>query len=321
MRLKKEKKRVKGFRILEDECIWMKAGIVNFRLCDNAYDCQACPYDKGMQKSMKSGRYGGAERSKWADQLKSTYKGSSRPCRHVLTGRIDAPKICVHNYECYHCAYDQMLDDMDTAELTAPPSYDLASGYRLANGYYYHLGHCWARFEHGGRVRVGFDDFMVKLFGAMTYLTLPPLGATLKKDQVGLTFGRDGKKAAVLAPITGTVLAANHKAREHPQIAHVDPYHEGWLYILEPDMPKKNLKGLYYGKKSIQWTDLESQKLLTLMGPDYEGLAATGGKPVDDVYGNFSELGWDVLTENFLRTEKRQRLPRPEAGGNFMLTM
>ena len=39
--------------------------------------------------------------------------GCSRLCRHVVSGRIQAPKICVRNDECYHCAFDQMLDALD----------------------------------------------------------------------------------------------------------------------------------------------------------------------------------------------------------------
>ena len=46
------KKRLVGFQVVEDKCIWMKAGIVNFRLCDNAYDCNSCPFDLGMRKTM-----------------------------------------------------------------------------------------------------------------------------------------------------------------------------------------------------------------------------------------------------------------------------
>ena len=68
-------------------------------------------------------------------------------------------------------------------------------------------------------------------------------------------------------------------------------------------MPKKNLKGLYYGKESIHWMDQESQNLLKLLGPEYEQLAATGGEPVSDVYGNFPELGWERLAKTFLKTE------------------
>ena len=49
------KKRVIGFQVVEDECIWMKAGVVNFRVCDNAYDCNSCPFDKGIRRAMGIG--------------------------------------------------------------------------------------------------------------------------------------------------------------------------------------------------------------------------------------------------------------------------
>ena len=299
------KKRVAGFQVLEDECIWMKAGVVNFRLCDNAFDCYNCPFDKGMKKAMgtETSAKNKAEQPGWVEYLQKNYHGASRPCRHSLTGRTSAPKICTLNYECYHCPYDQMLDDFDFAGLTDPPDYKMVSGFRMANGYYYHMGHSWARFEHGGRVRVGFDDFMMKLFGAVRELDLPPLGAKVKQDDVGWAFSRDEHEAAVLSPVTGTVLATNHRVQDHPEITNHDPYQEGWLFIVEPDMPKRNLKRLYFEKESFQWIDQESQKLMALMGPEYEGLAATGGEAVNDFYRQFPELGWGRLAQTFLRTE------------------
>ena len=302
---RKTPKRVMGFQVVEDECIWMKAGVVNFRVCDNAYDCNSCPFDKGIRRAMCLGKdFETAKHApEWVDYLKKHYRGASRPCRHALTGRIEAPKICTLNYECYHCSFDQMLDDADLVRETDAPRYRLASGYKLADGYYYHLGHSWARFEHGGRVRIGFDDFLVKRFGAIQSLALPPLGEELEQNEVGWTFGRNSHRAGVLAPVTGTVLAVNHKAQEHPEITHEDPYHEGWLFILEPDMPKKNLRGLYFGEESFKWMELEGQKLLELMGPEYEDLAATGGEPVADVYGNFPDIGWRVLIKKFLHTD------------------
>lgn len=301
----KKKKVIKGFQVIEEECIWMKAGIVNFRLCDNAYDCYNCPFDLGMRKAMglKPDTDIKEEQPAWVQYLKKRYHGVSRPCRHALTGRINAPKICTLSYECYHCPYDQMLDDFDLSHTMEAPSYQIASGYRMAQGYYYHMGHSWARLEHGGRVRVGFDDFLVKVFGTIQNLALPPLGATLKQDEMGWTFGRNGHKAAVLSPVTGSVLAVNHKTREHPEITHHDPYQEGWLFILEPELPKRSLKRLFFGKEGFQWMEQESQKLLTLVGPEYEQLAATGGEAIHDVFGNFPDLGWDRLIRTFLRTE------------------
>ncbi|MFH1351852.1 MAG: glycine cleavage system protein H [Pseudomonadota bacterium] len=299
------KKRVAGFQVIEDECIWMKAGVVNFRLCDNAYDCYNCPFDRGMRKAMnlESTPEIKEKQPGWVQYLQKRYHGASRPCRHALTGRISAPKICTLNYECYHCAYDQMLDEEDFLKLAHTPNYRIVSGFQMAEGYYYHMGHSWARFEHGGRVRVGFDDFLVKLFGAMQELNLPPLGANLRQDEVGWAFGRNGNKAAVLSPITGTVLATNHRALEHPEITNHDPYEAGWLFILEPDIPRRNLKRLYFEKEGFQWMEQESQKLMGLMGPEYEQLAATGGEVINDLYGSFPGLGWDRLVHTFLRTE------------------
>jgi glycine cleavage system H lipoate-binding protein len=299
------KKRIIGFQVVENECIWMKAGVVNFRVCDNAYDCNSCPFDKGIRRAMGLGNDFNTlkQAPEWVEYLKKRYRGTSRPCRHALTGRIDAPKICTLNYECYHCPFDQMLDETDLMRQVAAPRYTSASGYQMADGYYYHLGHSWARFEHGGRVRVGFDDFLVKVFGPLQSMILPELGASLEQNQVGWIVGRGQHRAGVLAPVTGTVLALNHKAREHPEITHEDPYHEGWLFILEPDLPKKNLRGLFYGDESVKWMELEGRKLLSLLGPEYENLAATGGKLTGDVFGTFPQIGWQVLTTKFLHTD------------------
>jgi len=301
-----ERKRVKGFNVVEDACIWMKAGVINFRKCDNNYDCNTCPFDLGMRKAMSMESEGETEKiaPKWVEHLQKTYYGASRPCRHVLTGRIDAPKICTKGYECYHCSFDQMLDETDLALEMDPPHLSSASGYKMAKGYYYHMGHSWSRFEHGGRVRVGVDDFSAKIFGSPRKLTLPPLGEKLKQNHLGWTFARNGHEAAVLSPVSGVVLAVNHKAWEHPEIVHADPYNEGWLLILEPAMPKRDLKGLYFGRESFQWMENESNRLLSLIGPEYENLAATGAEPISDVFGSFPEIGWQVLVEAFLHTGK-----------------
>jgi glycine cleavage system H lipoate-binding protein len=191
---------------------------------------------------------------------------------------------------------------MDLAMDIGKPAYTLASGFSLADGYYYHLGHSWARFEHGGRVRVGFDDFLVKVFGAAEAVTLPPLGEKVRQSKPGWTFLRDDHQAAVLSPVTGTVLAVNHKAAAHPEITREDPYQEGWLFIVEPDMPKRNLKGLYFGNECFSWMEKEGQRLMHLMGPEYESLAATGGTLVDDVVANLPEIGWKALVKAFLHT-------------------
>jgi hypothetical protein len=36
-------------RIEDNESVWMKAMVVNFKLCDRSYDCLNCSFDKAMR--------------------------------------------------------------------------------------------------------------------------------------------------------------------------------------------------------------------------------------------------------------------------------
>ena len=305
MSRKTAKPRIEGFKVLENECIWMKAGVINFRLCDNDYDCQSCPFDKAMRRAMDMAARGDSHREapEWVDHLQRRYDGANRPCRHVLTGRIPGPKICTQNYECYHCAFDQMLDEIDLGMEMDAPRCRLVSGVQMADGYYYHLGHTWARFEHGGRVRVGCDDFVARVFGDLHPVELPPLGARISQGQVGWSMARQDRLAALLAPVTGRVLAVNHQLRDHPEMMREAPYQHGWLFIVEPDMPRRNLKELFFGKEAERWMDREQHALLELVAPDYADLAATGGQLMHDVHGRFPQVPWDDLVARFLHTQ------------------
>lgn len=295
--------KVRGFRVLENECIWMKAGVVNFRICDMAYDCCDCSFDKAMRKAMGSTNFDEKVNAGWSEAMKKKYTGASRPCRHVLTGRVSQPKICTHNYECHDCAYDQMLDDRDLSTIRpVKPDYLNVMGYRVADDYYYHSGHTWVRVEHGGMAKVGLDDFIMKLFGRAEAVRLPSIGTRLTQGAEGWRIAQGGNEAAVLSPVTGTVLSVNRKVADAPNIMHDDPYGDGWLLIVEPDSPKKNFKKLYADKKTSAWMKKEHRTLMGMLGPDYEKLAATGGEPVDDFFGLHPEIGWDELVKTFLKT-------------------
>jgi len=71
---------------------------------------------------------------------------------------------------------------LEVKHLTGPmeiPNIVVVSGYRLADDYYYHPGHSWARLEQGGRMKIGIDDFIVKVFGQAGSLKLPDRGTVL----------------------------------------------------------------------------------------------------------------------------------------------
>jgi hypothetical protein len=85
----------------------MKAGVVNHKTCDNAFDCTSCPFDKVI--SGKSSTNATAQVS-WREVMRQPQL--HRECRHMLTGRV-LFKLCAHNYDCKDCAYDQQLYEYD----------------------------------------------------------------------------------------------------------------------------------------------------------------------------------------------------------------
>jgi hypothetical protein len=119
---------------------------------------------------------------------------------------------------------------------------------------------------------------------------------------VSWSLTRQNDVAALLAPVSGRVLAVNHQLWDHPELLREAPYQHGWLFIVEPDLPRRNLKELYFGKEAERWMDQEQQNLLDLVDPAYAQLAATGGQLVRDVHGRFPHIGWDKLVSRFLHT-------------------
>jgi glycine cleavage system H lipoate-binding protein len=302
MKSKSEKdQKIIGFNITESECLWARAGIISFKQCNNAFDCNNCRFDKAMSAAVN------AEKGKkkapvpsLSDSLKRE-EYSKRMCRHVLTGRVDA-RQCGNDFRCDICEFDQMLDDVDAVYPTGKVPIVEVHGYSYADTYYYHDGHAWARVEYGGRVRMGLDDFALKLLGSPDGLDLPGPGKQLVQGDRAFTLKKGGNRAEVLAPVDGVIVAVNRKIIAAPRLAHQDPFRDGWLFLLEPTRLKRNLEGLYYGHDGMNWLTLETHRLHDMVFGEYGKMAATGAPPVDDVFSQVPEIGWEKLVRTFLKT-------------------
>ncbi len=292
------------------ECIWMRAGVVNFHLCESDYDCYHCLFDRNMREAMTAQSPSQVEATSlsWEDRIQSRFETLGNECIYFMAGRIDTPKVCLQNYACFSCPVHQKLADPNRVAPIPlhPPSVQMSSGFRVADGYYYHYGHSWVHVIHGGCVRIGIDDFMAKVFGRAKRIDLPPNDTPLKQGHVGWVLARNGHRAPVQSPLSGKVLAVNRKVLDDPGQIHEDPYENGWLFHLEPSFLRQESQMLYSGKTSRQWIEREHQGLLQLMGPEYERLAATGAETIGDLFGACPELGWTRLVQQFLRTGEKK---------------
>lgn len=302
--LKKKKKPVPPSSPLRGECVWMKAGVINFKPCDSDYDCYHCAFDQGMRQVMGLTAAGtGKAPPAWGVFLRKQYTVASSPCIHHLSGSTGAPGFCTSQFQCHRCPFHQGLIRERRSGAGQEPEYEIVSGYRIARGYHYYFGHTWVRVEDSGSVRVGVDEFATRVFGAPRALQLPPRGTSLKQGEVGWGLVRNGVRAGVRSPITGKVVALNPDTLEDPRLCHTDSYHRGWLLMLDPAYLKLELNALYYGGECRQWMEQEHAALMETLGPRYESLLSTGSEPVADFYGSVQGLDWETLTERFLRTK------------------
>ncbi len=150
--------------------------------------------------------------------------------------------------------------------------------------------------ESGGRVRTGMDDFSQKLLGASDQIKLPVIGQEIRRDRVSMALARQGGKAGILAPVV------NSKVMKRPGLTHDDPYGEGWMLLVAATNLKPDLKQLVSGEASTAWIEEETARLLALLEPSVDATLQAGGSLIDNVYGQFPELGWDRLVREFLRT-------------------
>jgi hypothetical protein len=166
----KEAKQMSGFKAVpngEEKCIWMEAGVIDYKLCNYYYNCSACPFDKAMKqtanKNAEARRQGLEPTGKkahivsWQEKMKKR-PGLQRECRHALTGRTTF-RLCPYEFECHTCEFDQMLEDSWQLQIPARISnIPQVDGFGLPEGHFFHLGHAWARVEHGGRIRIGLQE-------------------------------------------------------------------------------------------------------------------------------------------------------------------
>jgi len=101
----------KGIAVAEEvkpkECLWMKMGLVAYRLCTRNYDCLTCEFDQTMQEKMASGE------TPELDQALERFRelpGSQRLCRYAIKGDV-SHRICSRLFQCVTCEFGQLLED------------------------------------------------------------------------------------------------------------------------------------------------------------------------------------------------------------------
>jgi len=96
--------------------------------------------------------------------------------------------------------------------------------------------HEWVRVE-GNRAVIGVTDYAQNELGDVTYLELPNVGDSVEAGQPFGVIESVKADEELFAPVSGTVVAVNQNAVDHPEVVNSDPYGEGWLIVVKMSNP------------------------------------------------------------------------------------
>lgn len=95
------------------ECLWMRMGLVPYRICTRGYDCLSCEFDQEMQEKMASGSTPELDQ---ATERGKELPGSQRLCRYALKGEV-SHRICSRLFTCATCEFGQLMEDYTQQKL------------------------------------------------------------------------------------------------------------------------------------------------------------------------------------------------------------
>ena len=211
--------------------------------------------------------------------------------------------VCVDYYLHYRRPQPVLAKGAPVEARDIPLPLQLVGGFELPANFAYHFGHTWALRESPKLVRVGLDDFAVRLLGDIEQVELPARGRWLRQGEKGWYLSRQGHRFEMLSPIEGEVVEVNPKVVEDPSLLHKDPYGVGWLVAVNAPAADGNLKNLMRGRLAQHWMEESGQALRQHIDPHTGMHLQDGGRSIPDVLSSVPEDRWDAVARDLLLTD------------------
>ena len=192
-----------------ENCIWVDAGLISYKLCDRDFECEDCQFDQVMRQ--ESRRHSAAPSGTLADDgeafaASSTYR--------------DTLSMIVKGF----------LSNSVSSTLPAD---------RL-----YSKNHLWIKDTAGDGYRIGLDRYLASLFSDTWSLILPQTGGASKRGAPLSWIILEDGTLVLRSPFAGRISKSNFQLRESPFLLNSDPYDAGWICEIS-EVDRKNVESRF----------------------------------------------------------------------------
>ena len=188
----------------ENHCVWMDAGLVNYKLCDKNFDCESCPFDA----MMKTQHHAFAERAMMQSESESA---------------------CATPHDFSEKIFDEVI-----RQLLEP-----LKKISLPNDRLYFTNHSWLKKMNDGHCMIGIDGFLAHLLNPLMGVVVINTPARIEKESPFAWIIRDDETFSLHSSVAGMVVQTNASLTSKPLTLTIDPYEQGWIVMLAPQNAKE----------------------------------------------------------------------------------
>jgi glycine cleavage system H protein len=179
---------------------------------------------------------------------------------------------------------------------------------KIPQGIFYARSHTWAQLEMSGIARVGLDDLLLHITGAVSFSQLKKPGEKIKKGDLMAEIEHQGKTLRIFSPVSGEILAMNALLTDNPELLSEDPYMRGWMYKVKPDQWMDETNSCYMAEDATKWLGKELERFKDFLSgsagrfsPESASLVLQdGGELTDHTLSDLPVEVWQSFQEDFL---------------------
>ncbi len=194
----------------ESHCVWMDAGLVNYKLCDKNFECEYCPFDR----IMKTQHHPFSERAVMQSELDAQHVVSHDVSERVFTDVIR-----------------HLIEPLKKAELPDD---------RL-----YFSNHTWIQKLADGTCKIGVNGFLGNLLQPVMGAVVINPPSRIEKDSPFAWVIRDDQTFTIHSSIPGIAIETNTALSSKPSLITNDPYGDGWVLMITPQSENEEVSRFY----------------------------------------------------------------------------
>ena len=176
---------------------------------------------------------------------------------------------------------------------------------RTPAGIFFTKSHTWLSLFPSGKVQLGIDDFLARMFSQPQIALLKNNADPVKKGEPILRVTEGKNEVIVRSPIDGTVDSVNSTLAANPSILNDALFSEGWAYTIRPARTN-DLRAFFLGDDTRVWLREEMGRLRDFfahVSAPTPAFMQDGGLPASGIMDSLNPDQCKKFENEFLRIE------------------